>query len=284
MHDGDTTTNDHHPDTPGPRVSGRTPDLSDMKLIAFSVWGAAPKYTAGAVRNAELARFLYPDWSAIFFCQKDVDRSIQAAILERGGIVRIVDEAPNWRGTVWRFFATWIPGAEAIIFRDTDSRLGTREQAAVAEWLRSDHAYHIMRDHPDHLAPMLGGMWGVKGNGIQTVRRELGRIEVAHPEWGLDQDFLAHRICPHALNDALIHDEFFSLNDFPTARIGTEFVGDVFDENDARHPEHWKSIACWNRLRRNPILGRRLRTARSADLTNRHLTQAWLQRQRQPSK
>ena len=52
---------------------------------------------------------------------------------------------------------------DVAMFRDLDSIISERETAAVAQWLSSKHAFHIMRDHPDHGAvPMMAGMWGVK--------------------------------------------------------------------------------------------------------------------------
>jgi len=32
------------------------------KIISFSLWGDNPIYTQGAIRNAELAKEVYPDW------------------------------------------------------------------------------------------------------------------------------------------------------------------------------------------------------------------------------
>ena len=38
-----------------------------MKLITFSLWGQDPKYLVGAIRNAELASEIYPDWICRFY-------------------------------------------------------------------------------------------------------------------------------------------------------------------------------------------------------------------------
>ena len=46
--------------------------------------------------------------------------------------------------------------------RDLDSQFSEREQAAVQEWLQSNKAFHITRDHPAHKLPILGGCWGCK--------------------------------------------------------------------------------------------------------------------------
>ena len=49
-----------------------------------------------------------------------------------------------------------------FVSRDLDSIMGEREESAVTEWLRSSKDFHFMRDHPDHNATILAGMWGVK--------------------------------------------------------------------------------------------------------------------------
>ena len=36
----------------------------------------------------------------------------------------------------------------------------------------------------------------------------------------------------------LIHDEFFEKNSFPTARVGLEFVGEVYDDQCMPNQEH----------------------------------------------
>ena len=49
------------------------------------------------------------------------------------------------------------------VFRDLDSIISKRETEAVFQWLNSKHAFHVMRDHPNHGAvPMMAGMWGAK--------------------------------------------------------------------------------------------------------------------------
>ena len=38
-----------------------------MKVIAFSLWGDNPKYNVGAIKNAELAKVVYPGWVCRFY-------------------------------------------------------------------------------------------------------------------------------------------------------------------------------------------------------------------------
>ena len=72
----------------------------------------------------------------------------------------------------WRFFAHDETDCEYVVFRDADSRISKREKMAVDEWIQSGKSIHIMRDHPYHTVPILGGMWGCR-NGLM---RKIGLI------------------------------------------------------------------------------------------------------------
>ena len=62
----------------------------------------------------------------------------------------------------WRFLPTidWQVGL--FMSRDLDSLISKREVAAVEEWLYSPKSFHMMRDHPQHLSEIMGGLWGLK--------------------------------------------------------------------------------------------------------------------------
>ena len=80
----------------------------------------------------------------------------------------------GWEGLFWRFYPASQDDVEVLLCRDTDCRLGRREKAAVERWLASDRDFHIMRDHPEHDTPILGGMWGCPG---RDVVRDEGRLD-----------------------------------------------------------------------------------------------------------
>ena len=65
-------------------------------------------------------------------------------------------------GMVWRFLPLLDPSVEVVVSRDLDSRLTTREQAAVEDWLETGLTFHVMRDNPHHGTEILGGMWGAR--------------------------------------------------------------------------------------------------------------------------
>jgi hypothetical protein len=213
-------------------------------IISFSLWGANPKYTIGAIRNAELTPIIFPGWVSRFYCGKSVPEDIIKKLksLPHTEII-IMDEDGDWTGMFWRFYAC--EDSDIMISRDTDSRLSSREKLAVDEWLESDKDFHIMRDHPYHNTEILGGMWGVR-NGILKNIKELIENYTKGVFWQVDQNFLKERIYPLVVNNSFTNDSFFNYNinskPFPSERINKEFVGDVFDENENRHPEYYLLI------------------------------------------
>ncbi len=212
------------------------------KIISFCLWGNDPKYTIGALRNAELAKTVYPGWTPRFYVGSSTSPAVTKQLLRAGAEVVNMTEPGDWRGTFWRFYPAGEPDVEVMLSRDTDSRLSMRERAAVDEWLSDpEKVFHIMRDHPAHKTEILAGMWGARG-GFLSEMKSLIEEYPAGDFWQVDQNFLREKIYPLVKHRAKVHDPFFENKPFPTPRIGTEFVGDVFDSTDVRHPEYWKAI------------------------------------------
>lgn len=210
------------------------------KAISFSLWGENPKYTIGAIENAKLSKLIYPGWICDFHIGKNVPKNILLQ-LENIDSVNIIfnRSSTDWTGMFWRFHSGYVN--DITIFRDTDSRLNLREKQAVDEWISSDKTFHIMRDHPHHKFPILGGMWGFKNNSKYDLKYLLDSFSPSN-NYGTDYDFLGNILYPLIKDDKIVHDPFFDKKDFPSPRIDNEFVGDVFDESNNRHPEYQKYL------------------------------------------
>jgi hypothetical protein len=214
------------------------------KIISFSLWGDNPKYTIGAIRNAELTPIIYPGWISRFYCGESVPTDIIKTLISLPNTeVVMMDVDGDWTGMFWRFYAC--EDSDIMLSRDTDSRLSNREKLAVDEWLESDKDFHIMRDHPYHNTEILGGMWGVR-NGLLKNMKQLINDYTKGDFWQVDQNLLREKIYPLVVNNSFTHDTYLNYNtnskQFPSKSINKEFVGDVFDENENRHPEYYKFI------------------------------------------
>ena len=217
-------------------------------IVAYSLWGNHPMYWVGALRNIELVSKYFPGWICRFYIDDSSDKELIDTIKGENVEVILVKSKDSFHGMFWRFWAVEEPDVDIYLSRDCDSRFSDREFTAIQEWLESDKDFHIMRDHPYHTVPILGGMWGCRNGILRNVNfsQTIEKWNQFHKK-GIDQDFLAQVIYPFVKDKSLEHSEFNlrfgqEIRPFPTKRIDYEFVGDIFDENDIRHPEHWQII------------------------------------------
>ena len=213
------------------------------KVIAFSLWGEDKKYTHGAIKNADLAKTIFPDWVCRYYIGKSVPDNIISELKSRTNTeLHILNESGDWTGMFWRFYAASDSFVTHMLSRDCDSRLSMREKEAVDQWLKSDKDFHLMRDHPYHSTEILGGMWGCKYPLLENMVSSIHNYKKMGNFWQVDQNFLKEVVYPEIKNNVMVHDEFFEKTPFPSPRKGLEFVGQVFDENEDTPAEHLEPL------------------------------------------
>jgi hypothetical protein len=203
-----------------------------MNVVSFALYGNLPKYTAGAIRNA--AELENSTWQAVFYCGKDVNEETIRGIQAHGGIIIKQEEDWHINGMFWRYYAISNPDFARIIFRDVDSRISVREWMMISDWVKSNKPFHIIRDHPAHLAPILGGLWGTTKK-ISEARIDWQKMQHFGDVWGEDQRFLKEFVYPGIRKEAFVHDSFFRY-EYRFQRIGYpresgEYSGESVEED-----------------------------------------------------
>ena len=204
-----------HVDPAPPVLNVFDPERRNRNVIAFSVWGENPRYLNGAITNAIVARYLYPGWSARFYTDESTPPSFRDALKQHGAQVVLVEGLPADRyGLFWRFLVEDDAAVDIFLIRDADSVMNVKERWAVADWLGSGKAFHVMRDHPQHSELILAGMWGAHRGNIGDMRKRIMDSVAAGSNVGNylthDQHFLRTIVWPRARHSVLIHDAYFS--------------------------------------------------------------------------
>lgn len=221
-----------------------------MKVIGFSLWGTGSQYLIGALRNADIAKELYPDFQCWFYIHRPtVPENIVKELSSKTNVKIIFKDGDlkTSKPMMWRFEPITEPDVELMISRDTDTRILRREVFAVHEWLASDKTFHIMRDHPHHARHLiLGGMYGVK-KGLDIDWKKLLNDFSQCGDKSYDQNFLRDIIYPKVVNDSMIHASFgrrephakpFPIPYHPTFR----FVGEYVYADESRSIPHIKIL------------------------------------------
>lgn len=177
-----------------------------MNVISFSLYGDNPKYWVGMLENLRLRPYIYPDWDIYIFAdEKNAHRLVRLGVPQRTTIIVRQSRGSN-HGLFWRFEPALKQDivADYVIVRDADSRLNWREKAAVDAWMNSGLPFHIMRDHPAHTLPIMGGMWGCVPSRMPNVQESFDAW--TDFEMDGDQKFLTCHVWPYVKDKCLAHD------------------------------------------------------------------------------
>jgi protein O-GlcNAc transferase len=218
------------------------------KIISFCLWGNNPTYNIGAIRNAEDALTLYPDFECWFYIDKNTvpcETIDKLRLLSNTKIILKDEDITNEYSTpmMWRFEPIDDPEVEIMMARDTDTRFTQREKLAVNEWLSSNKTFHIMRDHPHHNFCILGGMFGTKK--IPELSNWMNSMNLykKHSPRDYDQYFLRDYIYPLIKEDCVVHASFHQkehhAKPFPINYCNEyRFVGEYVYADESRSNYH----------------------------------------------
>ncbi|XP_068206501.1 uncharacterized protein [Palaemon carinicauda] len=238
-------------------------DGDNQKVISFSLYGKDPEYWNGLPEILSDAKHLYPGWKVWIYTNPRNQMKILCPLLQNHSHLRICDvtnlphplnNITNVHPMFWRISPLGDPKVESLLVRDSDSKLTEREQKAVQEWLESGKTFHVMRDHPMHNVPILGGMWGANwaqkinenssdskqgpsfsrrgfsAKNLRRIRNQLFVEAFEYGAYGFDQVLLARLLWP-SMKSVMVHDSFYcevyvlGWRPWPTQRINGAFVG-----------------------------------------------------------
>jgi hypothetical protein len=206
--------------------------------ISYSLFGSGDVYLDGAIKNIQNNSVLMPGWVSVFYVSESLYSKNEDKFKKLYCKIVKVKSHENQISTIWRFFATDLVDAELILFRDCDSLITRREIVLINQWINSNHALHIIRDHPLHTNSIMAGLCGVRKNRIQNLLESFLNTKLID-QYGIDQWFIHKQLYKKHKGDWLIHDAFYRRESTtqlpPTPPNPNNFIGRrVIDHSDSQ--------------------------------------------------
>jgi hypothetical protein len=212
------------------------------QVIVYSLYGDNPRYTVGAIKNAQLAQVFFPGFKVRYYYGLSVPEWVVSTLSIFDNVELVpMDQPENNLAKLWRFQAFADPMISVVLSRDTDARLSLREAIAHIEWQNSGLPFHIIRDHPTgHKYTISAGMFAAKADVLRDIEKLIRGFPLKDT-YSTDQDFLGHVVWPRIRDNAFQHDPYYKFDmlgssikkEIPRPPINPMcHIGAALDEND----------------------------------------------------
>ena len=163
------------------------------------------------IQNIQLIGKHYPGWKVYIYISPDVDQGFIQQISAYSNVVIKPTGKMGVINRLERLFAIDDPNVETMFVRDADSRVHWKDRWAINDFLSKPwFVAHSIRDHPEHKARMLAGMFGMQktaGVGVKALFDMYSKnpIDLGYGNNGIDQSFLGSYIYPVVKPRLLAH-------------------------------------------------------------------------------
>ncbi len=179
-----------------------------VNAFSFCLYGPHhPQYYVGMRENIVMIQAFFPEWVTYVYIGPDVTDDMRK-FLAYYPTVRIRETGETGAiNMIHRFYAIDEPDVDLMMVRDADSRIHWKDRWAIRQFVASSFQAHTHRDHRDHTALMMGGLWGIRKTAGINIRAEYAifKENPAEHKLGHDQNFLIERIYPKVFDNLLIH-------------------------------------------------------------------------------
>jgi len=181
-----------------------------VNVFSFCLYGPYnDRYYHGMVENVMLVQRHFPDWKVFVYIAPDVEQDMVNFLRSSSNVVLHETHELGAKNMIHRFFAIDEPEVDLMMVRDADSRIHWKDRWAIRDFLsHSEFIAHTIRDHEDHTAKLMGGLWGLRKT-LEISIRKLYASYVEDTKKGYrlahDQNFLMDFVYPLVVSRLLIH-------------------------------------------------------------------------------
>lgn len=180
-----------------------------MNVFSFCLYGPYnARYYPGMIENIQLIQRHFPEWFVFVYVGSDVPPEMVSMLQSAPRVVLRFTGKTGIENMIERFYAIDEPDVDLMVVRDADSRVHSRDRWAIHDFLASPQfVLHTIRDHKEHSASIMGGLWAIrKSSGIDMhAEYEAYKLNPEDRGIALDQNFLSCRIYPKLRDRILVH-------------------------------------------------------------------------------
>jgi hypothetical protein len=208
-----------------------------MNVFSFCLYGGYnARYYPGMIENIQLIHKHFPGWFVFVYTGPDVTPEMMATLRHAPYVVVKPTGKTGIENMIERFTAINEPDVDVMFVRDADSRVHSRDRWAIMDFMNSPQfVAHTIRDHIEHTASIMGGLWALRKSAGINIREEYEAYKLNPIDRGiaLDQNFLSVRIYTKVCDKLLVHrgagptGRFESVRAFPTPWTETMYCGQV---------------------------------------------------------
>jgi hypothetical protein len=182
-----------------------------MIIFSYSLYGANPKYTHGALANARIIKERFPDAKMYVYAAESVPADIKEQLAAMAHVRLIpVPTREGSRGMFDRFLAIDDPECDIMFVRDADSRIHERDAACIEDFIADpSKLIQIIRDHKYHYYRIVGCAFAVRKEAMaQSMASLIAKTPHYGTNYGCDQNFLVAEFYKKFLDRAQIYDRY----------------------------------------------------------------------------
>ena len=221
------------------------------KIISFSMWGKMRLYCIGAIKNALLAKKIFPGWICRYYYDNSVPEIIINYLKSLDNTELVYMDKPSGGtkykdngqfGMLWRFYPFNDDDVQIWIARDIDSRLSRFEYVKINEFINSNAVLHTICDTTEKICRGCSTSFKNYLNGHDTrimdnhkinIHNIIKNINKKNCPFYSDENFLNNILYPKYSQKCLrIPRRDHKNPELFDPQITGTFVGQVLDEYD----------------------------------------------------
>jgi hypothetical protein len=180
-----------------------------VNAFSFCLYGGNnPRYYIPLLQNIQIVAQYFPEWKVYIYISPDVDPEYVKVLQSYSNVILRDTGVRGPINMIHRFMAINEPEVELMLVRDADSLIHWRDRWAIHQFLKQPECIaHCIRDHKDHLAFLMGGLWGLRKSAGLVMADEYTTFKNNPKDFGIahDQSFLSSQIYPKVKDRLLVH-------------------------------------------------------------------------------